>query len=344
MKEKYLTLAQNTCAARIFLNTFGLILENTNNINEFSIIKIFDKNMNIVGKLYFDNGKVMIYANYNNSILEANYDISKVFGSIDIERDTTLLSLSAQWSSKIKFKVKNSNNIKLCGEFLIVCSIDSKNGIYCLCLPLIKYNDSKNRKITLSMLRNGITFNLIISSESHYETITISPCNNSNGFIRHIISDSKNNEEKHMHEYRKDTGIFACMSAKDKLLVISSETEGINKIDYIKKIGDDSSEELVIQKGKLMQDLDPDMFEKIKTLRKELSIGDVSLLDNLISICYDSYTDEELEALLGIKRKKMNYQDGANSLKESYFGIGQNSQFLSIEQQKRLLKTNKKNG
>ena len=55
------------------------------------------------------------------------------------------------------------------------------------------------------------------------------------------------------------------------------------------------------------------------------------------------YSDEEIVALLGIRRNKMNYQDGANSLKESYFEIGQDSQFLSIEQQKRLLKTNRKN-
>jgi len=93
----------------------------------------------------------------------------------------------------------------------------------------------------------------------------------------------------------------------------------------------------------LMQDLDPDMFEKIISLREVLLIGEISLLDNLFSICYDSYSDEELEALLGMRRNKMNYQDGANSLRESYFGIGQDSQFLSIEQQKRLLKTNRKN-
>ena len=91
-----------------------------------------------------------------------------------------------------------------------------------------------------------------------------------------------------------------------------------------------------------MKDLDPDMFEKIKNLKPLLSIGDVSLLDNLITVCYDSYSDEEIEALLGIRRNKMNYQDGADGLKESYFGIGQDSQFLSVEQQKKLLKTNRK--
>lgn len=38
MKEKYLTLEQNTCAAKIFLNTFGFILEDAQEINKFSKI------------------------------------------------------------------------------------------------------------------------------------------------------------------------------------------------------------------------------------------------------------------------------------------------------------------
>lgn len=342
MKEKYLTLAQNTCAARIFLNTFGLILENTNNINEFSIIKIFDEDMNKVGKLNFDNGKVMIYANYNNSLLEASYDISKVSGFVDIECGNALF---AQWSSKIIFKVENGNNIKLSGEFLIECSMDSEFGINCRCHPLINCDVPNKRKITLKILREGRTFGINISSGNYNETIDIMPWDDWNGFIKHDITNGDYDPKRYMYEYRKYMGIFSAgKGSEDKLHVFLSETEWDNKKsfrnEFPKKIGDDSSEELVIQKGMLMQDLDPDMFEKIKTLRKSLSIGDVSLLDNLISICYDRYTDEELEALLGIKRKKMNYQDGANSLKESYFGIGQNSQFLSIEQQKKIIKNN----
>ena len=345
MQEKYLTLAQNTCAARIFLNAFGLTLENATNIDEFSRIKIFDKDMNVVGKLHFDNGKVMIAANYNNSLLEASYDISKVLGFVDIECDNALF---AEWYSKIEFKFKNSNNIKLSGEFLIECSMDSEFGIKCICHPLINCDVPNNGKITLKILRNGRTFGAEISNGNYHETIDIMPWDDLNGFIKHVISNGKYDPKRYMHEYRKYMGVFtATKDNEDKLHIYLSETKGDNQINFRSefhlKIGDDNSKELVIQKGMLMQNLDPDMFEKIKSLRETLSIGEVSLLDNLFSICYDSYSDEELNALLGINRNKMNYQDGANSLNESYFGTGQNSQFLSIEQQKRLLMTNRKN-
>ena len=108
--------------------------------------------------------------------------------------------------------------------------------------------------------------------------------------------------------------------------------------EFPQKVGEDKSVALVIQKGMLMQELDPDMFEKIKKLRKILSIGDISLLDNLISVCYDSYTEEELNALLGMQRQPMIYQDGADNLVNSYFEIGKNSCFFPLEKQKKLLK------
>jgi len=163
-------LAQNNCAARIFLNAFGLTLENVTDIDAFSKIKIFNKDMNVVGKLHFDNGKVMISANYNNSLLEASYDIAKVFSFIDRECGNALFG---QWSSKIEFKVENNNNIKLNGEFLIGCSVDSEFGIKCLCHPLINCEVSNKGKITLKILRDGRTFGVYISSGNYEETIRI---------------------------------------------------------------------------------------------------------------------------------------------------------------------------
>lgn len=129
---------------------------------------------------------------------------------------------------------------------------------------------------------------------------------------------------------------------KNKLHVFLSE-EDYNKTltfrnEFPPKVEDDNSRELLLQKGKLMQNLDPDMFKKIKKLRDVLLIGDISLLDNLVSVCYDSFTDEEISALLGVKRQPMNYQDGANSLINSYFDIGKNNCFFPLEDQKRLLK------
>ena len=97
--EKYLQLKQNTCAARIFLNAFNLILEeNVENIDQFSKLKIFDSDMNEVGKLYFKNGKVFISANFNNNVLNAEFNIAKIYGYYAILED----NIQGNWNNDIE--------------------------------------------------------------------------------------------------------------------------------------------------------------------------------------------------------------------------------------------------
>lgn len=338
--EKDLTPQQNTCAARIFLNTFGLILGNTSDIDESSKIKIFDKNTNEVGQLYFDNDKVIMSANYNNSVLDASFEIAKMIGFVDIECGNALFG---KWNSKIIFELKKENNIKLSGEFLLSSSVDSEYGISCFCHPLINCNIADKGNITLKILRNSKVFGYKATFLDYNETIDIMPYDDCNGFIKHVITKGEYDKQRYKHEYRKYVGVFSAGKGnEDKLHLFLSETEWDNQISYrnelIPKKGDDNSEELVIQKGALMEFLDPDMFDKIIKLREVLLIGDISLLDNLISVCYDSYTDDQLNALLGLNRRKPNYQDGNDNLTNSYFGIKKNNCFFTAEEQKRLLK------
>ena len=86
-----------------------------------------------------------------------------------------------------------------------------------------------------------------------------------------------------------------------------------------------------------MRIIDSDMFQTIQETRTIFSIGDISILDNLISICYDKYTNQEIQALLGINRKKMNYQNGTDNLVNSYYEIEKNFNNLPIKEQKKQL-------
>lgn len=335
MQDNYLNLAQNTCAARIFLNTFGFTIENVNDVSESSKIKVFDKEMNVAGKLYFDNGKVMIEAGYDNGILEANYDIPKMSDIIDRDCGNALFS---EWKSVIKFKAKNIDKLKLSGEFLIDCTVDSEFGIKCKCHPLIKCEVPKKGEATLKILRDFSVFELNIQSGECEEKIRIRPSDYMNGFLIHKITIGEYNKEIHDYPYKKYAGIFCESKSKDKLHVFLIEKKDTDIISYHNEWLPITEEKEywkgVIQKGLLMQNLDPEMYERLQQLRQILTFWHISLLDNLISVCYDRYTDEALEALLGMKRIKMNYQDGADNLKESYFSLGKESRFLLSEQQK----------
>lgn len=344
MKEKYLTLEQNTCSARIFLNTFGLILETPNEVTEFSKIKIYDKIMNEVGELHFANGQVIISANYNNSVLDASFDMAKMSGFVDFECEKASYAIYGKWCSKILFRVQKSDNITLSGELLITCSVDTEFGITCFCHPLINCIVPKKGNIILKILRDGSMFSCEIAAGENYELIDVRPWDWLNGFLLHDIKKGKYDKEKFSYPYRRYAGIFNGAERgedKDKLHVFLSEEQYEKQLtfrnEFPSKIGDDNSKEILLQKGRLMQDLDPDMFKKIKKLRDVLLIGDISLLDNLVSVCYDSYTDEELSTLLGINRQKMNYQNEANTLVNSYLEIGISNCFFPLESHKRLL-------
>ena len=344
MAKTNLNFKQNACAARIFLNIFGLTLENINDdVNEFSKIKIFDRAMAKVGILYIDNGKVIMSANYNNSILDASFAIPKISGFYDAESIHN--ALNVHWRSKINFQVHKQNNVELSGEFSLINSVDTEFGANCLCSALINCEIFGKENIIMKILRDGKIFNLEKLEGENYELIYISPINDLMAYLYHCIKKGKYDKQKHAYPYRKEAGIYSAGTTdenKDKLNVFMFEENAGEELsfrnEYLLRFGDDFSEEALLQKGRLMQDLDPDMFEKIRKLKEILLIGDVSLLDNIISVCYDGYTNEVLNALLGVNRQKMNYQNGADNLVDSYYEIGISNCFFPLEVQKRLLK------
>ena len=342
MKEKFLTLEQNLCAARIFLNTFGFRLEDIEEIDAFTHIKIYDKNMNSVGELHFDNGKVIITAKYNDGTLNASYNLAKIRGFIDYESNNALYG---EWSSNIEFKIQNSKNTNISGEFLINTSIDSQFGISCTCHPLLKYEVPNQGNITIKILRDGLTFGAEINSNNYSERINVRPWDSINGFLLHEIRNGEYNP-KTGFPYRKYVGIFNggdLGETKETLRVFLLEEENNKELnhhsEYVPKITISNPEDELVQKGMLMKKIDDSTFRKIREIKELLLIDDISLLDNLISLCTDSYTNEEIQALLGIERKPLTFQDGSKELTRSYFGLEKTNPFsISQEQQKKLLK------
>ena len=328
MMNKKLNLRQSICSAKIFLNIFGLILEDAEELDVSSKLKIFDSANNPVGSLSFDNSNVHISAEYSDTILEASYEIPEMTILCDHEDNDTLFAI---WYSNIIFLLKN-NNINVSGEFYISNFVDEefeyKNN--CRCQPLVRINSQNNSEFTLKILRDGKILGLEISSDDYNERIDITPFSNSSEFIVHDIKKGKYDSEKHSYPYRFYSGIFNAGKTHEKeLLVYLEETGYKNYIDYIRtyeeKTSDDEND--VIQKGLLMQKLDDDMFKKIKMLQEILRIGNISLFDNLVSVCYDSYSDEEIEALLAIRRKPFQYQDGSYDITSSYYDINKTNPF-----------------
>lgn len=323
MKEQKLTFEQAIPAAKIFLNTFGLILEDTDELTVDSRLKIYDKDYNVVGEVSFSDNLISISAEFNGLTLDANYEIPKIFSFIDKEGPQD--EFYGQWNSNIFF-ILTSDNSKFNGEFNLESSIDTEFGKRCVCHPIIRCEIPNIGQITLEMLRQGKTFGINVKRGEYNEKIEIRPFDDLNGYILHDLKNGEYDKQKHSFPYRLYAGIFTAGRTEEyqnKLHIYYSETEydeSLNyKNGYIDKVNKDTTRESVIQKGKLMQEIDKDMYKKIQIIRNIFSFQDLSLLDNLISVCYDSYSTEEIKSLLGIEKQELVYQDGSNKLKDAFF-------------------------
>lgn len=335
-KKQYLTLEQNICGARVFLNVFGLILENVEEINEFSKLKIFNTKGEEVGMLYFGNGKVNIIADSNFGKLNASYNI----GSFSVLEDLEDRALFAQWSNKIDYEVSSEDKLNFKGDMLIGCCMDTQLGIKCRTHSMMEYVEN-GKQVIMKFMSDGHEFMYEIKDNNSQELLDMTV-----GFrnsIIHIVIDGEYDESKHSFPYRKCNRIDRKSKETGEILQILSWAERYNEsLSYIEKdtpaIGDKYSEEASIQKGLLMQEINPNFVNKIEEIKNKFICEDVSLFENLVDISFASYTDKEVLALFGFDRKKVNYQNGADNLVDAYYGIGGDNKFLSPQNQKRLLK------
>lgn len=336
--DKKLTIEQSMSTARVFLNIFGFELDEIDtDINDEAVVRIFDKNKNVVGELNIECGKVVIRVSNDSCTLSANYVIPKVSGFNDGG------ALFLQWASDVKYSVKNTDHIEMHGDITIDCTMDSEFGVRCNCHPTILCDKDSKTFVGVKILRDGKVFSYKSASIEGSEIIDIMPWNDLMGYIIHDIK--RGGEVAGKYSYRRYAGVFKSSEHSEMLSTfLMEENDGnvTSHSDNFEKCSkSECSSDLLVQKGMLMQELDPAMFEEIGNLRDLFMVGDVSLFDNLVSVCYDSYTNEEVKALLGVERKPFVYQDGSDNLISAYYGIDKENSFGVTEAQKLFFKTKK---
>lgn len=318
-------IVQNSYADIVFLNTFGLTLESVDDVTQSSKIKVFDKD-NVAGCLYFDNDKVIIDATYNNGdVLKASYDIP--------ERDTD--NVSERCITNIDFQVEKTNDMKLSGSFMVNSLINHEYGTECFCFPLIRYELPGREKATLKLLQDGKVFNFESNSPSKEEKITVG----SAGEILHDVKSGRYVEEIGAYPYSKIATISP-IGDKELHLFLNEERYGksVNSTSEFSVKENNNCLFPILETGSLMKEIDSSMYKKIDGIRQKLLIGGVPLFDNLVSVCYDGLSDEEMNALLGIEKKLPDYQDGIDNFDAYYFKPKNEDKSTSKDSDKQLIK------
>lgn len=316
MKEIELKNTQNIRAALIFLNIFGLNLEERADLEKISQnLRIYNQQGKTIGELTINQNSIQMVASSSFGQLVANYDIPKI-NSLKDEEAPIKPALFTAWSNNINYSITNAD-IKITGELKIDCSMDTHIGLSCSCHPYLEYSNSSGTKIYLSAQREGNIFVLEITKPNKKETIKISP-------FDYLFSHSIKKRAKGNNKYDHINLItLADLPEEEKFRVttIIQEDGEESNITTKKFVDDENYYQSIINKGRIMQQIDSEMYKTIQKVEALLNDGSVSIVINLISASLTNYSDEQISAMLGLERKKIIYQEGQTSLEDAYFGL-----------------------
>ncbi len=316
-----LSAKQNTIAAKIFLNTFGYVLDESIKYLTFYLRpKIINKDGNNVGELYFRGNVAHIVVNDGSIKLNASYKLPKVSGGC--------------WQNDINFSLNNDGD-KITGNYLLSCAVSDELGLLTDVGVSLKCKTKDNEEINLDLFNKGKFFYSQVVGANMEEVIVniwdqVDPC-----FYTHTISSGE----------KDDLGIYK-NQIKSLIGRDLSRVKEHNRITYANitlvdkeivaynhkaiQIKNDSYYEKLIEIADYMRVFDGKAIDAIYMLQKHIRVGKISLLQNLCTVCYDQFPDNVIYALLGIKKDPSIYQDDVSNLTEAYFGKEEKTDFPKI--------------
>lgn len=295
MQNEKSILKQNLCSSRIFLNLFGLNLEEKIDSND---IRIFDTNNYVVGALYLDKETVKIKCITSLGNLNAFYHISKLDGFEDLEYGGVFLD----FSNNINFEVKGLLNF--IGNMQIALSMDTHFGNNYSISSVIKYIDKYENLVKISFMTDGKPFRYEARKEGFRELLEVNPWNNFDSFMYHEIRKGEYDNNHHCFPYENVKYItHNGFNDMKHLQVFSHVIKDFNIIEYDNKLESVECNDLItftIKKGLLMHKIDADFSKKIVELINLFKRGNVSFLNNLIDVVFSKVSQEERKALFGV--------------------------------------------
>ena len=337
MNYERLTKEQGLSIARVFLNTFGLVLENPGKIDSFTRLKIYDKKQNEVGELHFEGFSVLMSARYQDSQLNAKYEIAHARG---IEGKTVICG----WKEFVSYQIQKDDSTAMQGDIEYRISADYFNGVHILACPNISCVFPNHDIVELSMNHKNF-LQMYKDSKDYHEHIMIHPLTLGDVYCCHSIRVGEFDPDDFCFPYEKSAGVFKVDKTEEdqnRIRLFLSEEQNNIEINNVSrtevKEADDKTINGIIQKGFLMDQIDPGMKDCIHSLLQELTFGDISLLDQFVSTCYDYAGDGEIYSLTGIMRKPITYQNGYKTLRDAYFHHNDQCLFFTAEQEKLFFK------
>lgn len=313
---------KNLRAALVFLNMFHLGVLEKEDIVCGDVLPVVDKNMQGIGTITFLEDSIKIDTMSDIGKINASY--KPVLASVGRDIEAKDSPRYAEWKTDIRYEINRSDRETIKGLCIVTSSIDDDYGLNCAVGHSIKYFIDGVEIMSLKVRIGNEMFGLYVYEPGVSETIKVTPFSPSGHILHRLKREGK-------ESFCKLFASILDINGQNKLMAFYENCEeGIDekRTNYYDKESNNSST-LLIQIGKLMQENDPSMYDRIINIRASLTSGDVSLLDSFISVSLDNYDNEVIEALLGLKRKSLEYQGQLRELKNIYFGINGSFKFLN---------------
>ena len=305
---------------KIFLSTFGLKLDNYENLDDISTINILKGNEK-VGEFNINNDQESLYAHFDSNSLYAN------FSNVIWKNDWNNYDKNDYYyNSTINFQFLNGFYTNLTGDITFKGIISSEEKNYCRVSSYLKGALTNNSRIVLDIKNLHDISSKLIKSDTK-EKIIINPYPDDDAYDDDTDYSFLHLYKKGEHNYEDNSIPYLYYS-----LLFNYTNNGKNVVEIVEKKGKetlvDKKENILFEKLSKksilndinnMNKIDSGIKKGFKNLKEALTIDTIPLFDNLISLSYENYNEKELEETFGIKKKKISDTIPYNNIDEALF-------------------------
>lgn len=321
MVKGKLTREQNVKAATVFLNNFNLKLEEKDDLNKHSRLKIIDYAGDPVGELYFDKEYIKIRTLSPFGILNAQYKMSYYNVDFDIINGGVNY---CSWGNYISYDIYKHRDEKYSGSFIIEGSIDENGKKYVAAQSSLKLmlDDEDVMAITLASFDND-NFVMSILDDCGYDEITYRP-----NRLSHIRTTEDGEDSSFLVHEKDDSIIIENDIFQNDNLIFNGD------LDKELAIGNNKTQQMI----NMMNKHNPSLKRRVGDASRIFTSNNCNLLTNAVNTCFATAQNEDVLELLGLSDKKITYQNGSNNLRDAYFGKDSEEFNLSPKMHRKLKK------
>ncbi len=313
---------QGLRAGIVFLNMLGIqvVPQPIYTENKVAYPLLFNNKQSGYITLKEQIGEVSMEIDNDEIYLTSHYEIPTVSGMKDEESGFRGI-VFVDWSSIIGFTMqRKSDGSIMSGTMQLNSSADKEFGKKCSMHADMEVRNSNLGNYILKLYNNGYNFLYHNKNESEEQQLGVR-------YIQERIYHDVCTDFDEEGEWQTRNIAGATMIHYGKQIrkynaiqkIINGHIEDIKfDEDMIDTLVKEDQLACLIQLGNEARSMAPKLAQTIQDIRKDLKIGNISLLDSLLETTFRN--KELINATFGYMPHNIAWQNGTNSLKDAYFG------------------------